>query len=112
MTPLESKLWNLFLRRLPIRFKRQKLIGDYVEDYLSFYIEEEYVVDFYCDKAKLVIEIDGGQHFEDVNHQKDNTRDKYLTSLGLKILRFDNHQMNCEFDAVCQKIYSEIEGLI
>ncbi len=99
MTPLESKLWNLFLRRLPIRFKRQKLIGDYV-------------VDFYCDKAKLVIEIDGGQHFEDVNHQKDNTRDKYLTSLGLKILRFDNHQMNCEFDAVCQKIYSEIEGLI
>ena len=63
MTPLESKLWNLFLRRLPIRFKRQKLIGDYV-------------VDFYCDKAKLVIEIDGGQHFEDVNHQKDNTRDK------------------------------------
>ena len=99
MTPLESKLWNLFLRRLPIRFKRQKLIGDYV-------------VDFYCDKAKLVIEIDGGQHFEDVNHQKDNTRDKYLTSLGLKILRFDNHQMNCEFDAVCQKIYSEREGLI
>lgn len=99
MTPLESKLWNLFLRRLPIRFKRQKLIGDYV-------------VDFYCDKAKLVIEIDGGQHFEDVNHQRDNTRDKYLTSLGLKILRFDNHQMNCEFDAVCQKIYSEIEGLI
>ena len=99
MTPLESKLWNLFLRRLPIRFKRQKLIGDYV-------------VDFYCDKAKLVIEIDGGQHFEDVNHQKDNTRDKYLTSLGLKILRFDNHQMNCEFDAVCQKIYSEIECLI
>ena len=99
MTPLESKLWNLFLRRLPIRFKRQKLIGDYV-------------VDFYCDKAKLVIEIDGGQHFEDVNHQKDNTRDKYLASLGLKILRFDNHQMNCEFDAVCQKIYSEIEGLI
>ena len=99
MTPLESRLWNLFLRRLPIRFKRQKLIGDYV-------------VDFYCDKAKLVIEIDGGQHFEDVNHQKDNTRDKYLTSLGLKILRFDNHQMNCEFDAVCQKIYSEIEGLI
>lgn len=99
MTPLESKLWNLLLRRLPIRFKRQKLIGDYV-------------VDFYCDKAKLVIEIDGGQHFEDVNHQKDNTRDKYLTSLGLKILRFDNHQMNCEFDAVCQKIYSEIEGLI
>ena len=99
MTPLESKLWNLFLRRLPIRFKRQKLIGDYV-------------VDFYCDKAKLVIEIDGGQYFEDVNHQKDNTRDKYLTSLGLKILRFDNHQMNCEFDAVCQKIYSEIEGLI
>ena len=99
MTPLESKLWNLFLRRLPIRFKRQKLIGDYV-------------VDFYCDKAKLVIEIDGGQHFEDVNHQKDNTRDKYLTSLGLKILRFDNHQMNCEFDAVGQKIYSEIEGLI
>ena len=99
MTPLESKLWNLFLRRLPIRFKRQKLIGDYV-------------VDSYCDKAKLVIEIDGGQHFEDVNHQKDNTRDKYLTSLGLKILRFDNHQMNCEFDAVCQKIYSEIEGLI
>ena len=99
MTPLESKLWNLFLRRLPIRFKRQKLIGDYV-------------VDFYCDKAKLVIEIDGGQHFEDVNHQKDNTRDKYLTSLDLKLLRFDNHQMNCEFDAVCQKIYSEIEGLI
>ena len=99
MTPLESKLWNLFLRRLPIRFKRQKLIGDYV-------------VDFYCDKAKLVIEIDGGQHFEDVDHQKDNTRDKYLTSLGLKILRFDNHQMNCEFDAVCQKIYSEIEGFI
>ncbi len=99
MTPLESKLWNLFLRRLPIRFKRQKLIGDYV-------------VDFYCDKAKLVIEIDGGQHFEDVNHQKDNARDKYLTGLGLKILRFDNHQMNCEFDAVCQKIYSEIEGLI
>ena len=65
-TRQEKKLWYLFLRNFPLRFHRQKVVG-------------VYIVDFYCHKAKLVIEIDGSQHIENT-HESDNERTEYLQS--------------------------------
>ena len=76
MTEEERKLWYLFLRTLPVRFLRQKVI-------------DKYIVDFYCAEARLVIEIDGSQHYEELGERKDKIRDEYLIQeRGLEILRF------------------------
>ena len=91
MTPHERKLWYLFLRNYPVKIYKQRII-------------ESYIVDFYCASAKLVIEIDGSQHFEDDEKAKDVMRDQNLNSLGLMVLRFDNHQIDWEFRAVCERI--------
>ena len=99
MTEEERKLWYKFLKNLPIRFLRQKVI-------------DEYIVDFYCSKAKLVIEVDGTQHYLDEGKKRDCVRDKNLRARGLKVLRFANNQINFEFEAVCECIYREIEELI
>lgn len=90
-TPQENKLWYEMLRAYPIRFNRQRIIG-------------EYIVDFYCDKAKLVVELDGSQHYEVEGTEKDITRDIYLESLGLKVLRFSNFDINRSFYEVCTVI--------
>ena len=91
MTEEERKLWFLFLRNMPIRVLRQKVIG-------------EYIVDFYCARAKLVIEVDGSQHYWDVGHVSDQIRDKKLRALGLEILRIPNNQIHQDFQAVCAYI--------
>lgn len=70
MTPWERKLWYKFLRNYPIRFQRQKAIGDFI-------------VDFYCAKARLVIELDGGGHYAKEQTSKDNNRTKILESMNL-----------------------------
>ena len=90
-TPQENHLWYDFLRQYPIRFQRQKTIG-------------EYIVDFYCHKAKLVIEIDGTQHFEDEQAVYDQQRTAFLEQLGLAVVRLSNRQINEEFQAVCEYI--------
>ena len=85
MTDAENMLW-LKLRRKQLKghqFYRQKIIG-------------KYIVDFYCPKANLVIELDGGQHYSETGRAKDRTRDDSLTEMGIKVLRFsptfDSHK--------------------
>ena len=92
MTKEERHLWYDFLKGLPVTFKRQKVIGNYI-------------VDFYCASAKLVIEIDGSQHFKPENILKDSDRDKYLTNLGLVVKRYSNLEINMDFESVCLDIY-------
>ncbi len=97
MTKEERHLWYDCLKNLPVTIKRQKVIG-------------EYVVDFYCAKANLVIEIDGSQHYEKQGEQKDIQRDNYLKSIGLKVKRFSNYEVNSNFRSVCDEIYNLIFG--
>jgi very-short-patch-repair endonuclease len=98
MTEAEQHLWR-FLRRKQIHgvtFNRQKPLLDYI-------------VDFYCAKARLVIELDGGQHFEPDYLQKDLERDRALAGLGLMTLRFDNRQVLSETEAVLERIRAVVE---
>ncbi len=90
-TPQENRLWYEFLRTYPVRFQRQKVI-------------DRYIVDFYCHKAKLVIEIDGSQHFSETGAADDRERDAVLASMELLVLRFSNTEINRDFSAVCEKI--------
>lgn len=91
MTPDERKLWHRFLKTYPVRFRRQKTIGNYI-------------VDFYCAKAKLVVEIDGSQHFLDDGLQQDGQRTEYLQTLGLQVVRISNRQIRQDFSSVCYYI--------
>jgi very-short-patch-repair endonuclease len=98
-TDAESLLW-LYLRRKQInniQFYRQRPIGNYI-------------VDFYAPSSRIVIEVDGGQHFEEEQMQRDRDRDSYLQKLGLKVLRFDNLQVIKSIDSVLEMIYGEIQG--
>ena len=97
MTPQERKLWYLFLRNNPVKFYKQRIIGSYV-------------VDFYCASAKLVIEIDGSQHYDAACEERDVERDRYLQSLGLTIMRFSNADINCRFGSVCEAIHHFVEA--
>ena len=76
-TKEEAYLWNNFLRRYPLQFRRQYIVGNFI-------------VDFYCHKAKLVVELDGSQHFEEDGAENDRVRSEYLKSQGLRVLRFSN----------------------
>ncbi len=95
-TPQENHLWYDFLRTYPIRFQRQKVIGNYI-------------VDFYCHEAELAVEIDGSQHFEEENMEFDRVRTDELTKRGVTVLRYSNREINTEFRAVCQSIHQEVE---
>ena len=98
MTREERKLWFEFLSTLPIRIKRQKMIG-------------RYIVDFYCASAKAVIELDGSQHYEESGIENDVKRDDYLNSLGITVYRYSNRDVNEHFEHVCEDI-SRNFGLI
>ena len=87
MTPHERKLWYLFLQKYPVKFYKQRII-------------DKYIVDFYCASAKLVIELDGTQHYEDQGVAKDAERTKVLESFGLKVIRYSNREIDREFPAV------------
>ena len=97
MTKEEKHLWYDFLRQYPVKFIRQKIIG-------------KYIVDFYCAKARLVIELDGSQHFEDEALKKDAERTKYLEGYGLRVLRITNADVNMKFRDVCEYIDFFIRG--
>ena len=90
-TKEESKLWYEMLRTYKPQFRRQKQFG-------------KYIVDFYCSDAKLVVELDGGQHFEEKTIEYDNKRTEYLNSLGLTVMRFSNSDVNTNFYGVCSCI--------
>ncbi|MBQ6614549.1 MAG: endonuclease domain-containing protein [Clostridia bacterium] len=94
MTPEEKHLWYDFLKKLSITVNRQKVIGNYI-------------VDFYCAEKKLVIELDGSQHFENENDKK---RDEYFESLGLKVLRYWNKDLHNNFKGVCEDIEKHIKN--
>lgn len=91
MTPWERKLWYEFLRTYPIRFQRQKAIGNFI-------------VDFYCAKAGLVIELDGGGHYTTSQSEKDMIRTSELEQLNLTVLRICNLDVDRNFSGVCEYI--------
>ena len=95
MTKEEKHLWYDFLKKLPITVNRQKVIG-------------EYIVDFYCAEARLVIELDGSQHGSKKGLQEDKKRDTYLNSLGIKVVRYPNLHITRYFDAVCKDIIKRL----
>lgn len=97
MTPEERRLWYCFLKALPVTVHRQRVIGPYI-------------VDFCCPKAKLVIELDGSQHFEEKGRVSDTERDAFLQKLGFTVLRYTNLDVNRRFSAVCEDIYRYIKG--
>ncbi|MBQ9929376.1 MAG: endonuclease domain-containing protein [Oscillospiraceae bacterium] len=99
MTPWESKLWHYFLKHYSPRIQRQKPI-------LS------YIVDFYCAKAKLIIELDGSGHCEHCQNENDRERTEKLESLGMKVIRFYNIDIDKNFYGVCSVIDEEIKRRI
>lgn len=95
-TRQENHLWYDFLRTYPVRFQRQKTIGGFI-------------VDFYCHYAKLVIELDGSQHYTDDGKAYDAERTSILEKYGLSIMRFYNNDIDYKFQAVCNMIDQKIK---
>ena len=91
MTKEERHLWYDFLRNYPTRFLRQKVI-------------DGYIVDFYCHAARLVIEIDGSQHYEEKGLLSDQIRTERIEKRGLQVLRIPNNAVNNNFSGVCEYI--------
>ncbi len=98
MTPWERRLWFDFLKSYPVRFQRQKAIGNYI-------------VDFYCAKARLVIELDGGGHYTIKQAEKDELRTKELESMDLSVVRICNLDIDSDFHGVCEYIDMIVKGL-
>ena len=96
MTKEERHLWYDCLKHLPITVHRQKILGNYI-------------VDFYIAHPKIVIELDGSQHYEELYHEKDRQRDDYLRNIGCKVLRYSNSDINMRFSEVCQDILNQIQ---
>lgn len=91
MTRHERHLWYDFLRQYPVKIYRQRVISGFI-------------VDFYCASAKLVIELDGSQHFTPDGLAYDQRRTNILEQLDIQVVRFTNHQIDTEFAAVCAEI--------
>ena len=98
-TPQEKKMWYEFLSKYEVRFQRQKAIDDFIAD-------------FYCDKAKLIIEIDGSQHRTNIGLKNDDIRTDVLRNYGLTVIRFTNQQIDHDFNAVCEYIDLTVKQLI
>ena len=97
MTKEEKHLWYDFLKQLPVTVNRQKIIGNYI-------------VDFYIDSAKIIIELDGSQHYSEEGEAKDIIRDSYFKRIGIKVLRYTNRQINERFKDVCDDILLQLES--
>ena len=98
MTKEERRLWYDFLKPLPVNVHRQKVIG-------------KYIADFYIAQAKLVIELDGSQHYENEGLDADRERDAYFAEKGLCVLRYANSDVNHHFQAVCEDIWNHLEDV-
>ncbi len=96
MTREERHLWYDFLKGLPVTIHRQKVIG-------------RYIADFYCAQARIVIELDGSQHYEADGKTYDENRDRYLQQMGLTVLRYSNGDINRNFDDVCADILKHFQ---
>ena len=97
MTPWERKLWYEYLRSYPVRFQRQKAIGNYI-------------VDFYCARAGLVVELDGGGHYNPEQMEADADRTKELESMKLRVLRICNTDIDRNFRGVCEFLDNEVRN--
>ena len=98
MTRQERKIWYDFLRNHKYKWYRQRRI-------------ENYIVDFYCDKLHLVIEIDGGQHYEERQKAYDEERTKMLNNNGIEVIRIANNEVDRNFLGVCQYLELRIENM-
>ena len=96
MTKEEKKLWYEFLKELSVTINRQKVF-------------DNYIADFYCPAASLVIELDGSQHCEPAAQSYDAARTAYLASLGLHVLRIPNNALTQNFPATCDYIDAVIK---
>ena len=97
MTPQERKLWYQFLRYYPVKIYKQRII-------------ESFIADFYCSRAQLVIELDGGQHYTEQGKAYDAERSGIFAQYNLEVLRFTNQEVDFQFEAVCEKIDSMIRS--
>ena len=91
MTRQERHLWYDFLRDYPVKIYKQKIIGNYIAD-------------FYCHSALLVIELDGSQHYMAEGADKDRKRTEVLEEMGIDVIRFSNREIDENFNGVCEKI--------
>jgi len=91
MTEYEKKLWYRFLNEYEIRFYKQRII-------------DNFIADFYCPKAKLIIEIDGEHHHSDKESKYDKYRTEILSRYNIEVLRFDNSEIKNDFHIICEKI--------
>ena len=98
MTREEKQLWYQFLRPHPLRFLRQKVI-------------DNYIVDFYCHEARLVIELDGSQHYEKEGLLRDQIRTEHIEQRGLTVLRIPNNAVCHNFEGVCAYIDAFVAAL-
>ena len=99
LTPQEHRLWYVFLRDYPIKIYKQRII-------------ESFVVDFYCAQARLVIELDGSQHYTEQGKEYDCERTHILQQYGPEVLCFANHDIDEHFDAICEQIHHTIQDRI
>ena len=91
MTRHEKHLWYDYLKQYPVRWYKQRII-------------ESFIVDFYCSNAKLVVELDGSQHYTEQGLEYDRERSLYLEAYGLMVLRFSNDDIDKNFEGVCMEI--------
>ncbi len=96
MTRQEKHLWYDFLQHYPIKIYKQRII-------------DNFIVDFYCHQARLVIELDGSQHYTEKGKESDAQRDKILKEYGLFVLRFSNKDIDENFEGVCYMIDKAIK---
>ena len=95
ITKEERHLWHDCLKQLPVTVHRQKVLGNFI-------------VDFYIASCKIVIEVDGSQHYEETHQEKDLQRDGALTEMGCKVLRYSNADINQKFQYVCDDIWNHV----
>ena len=98
-TKQENHLWYDFLSKYEIRFQRQKAIGNFIAD-------------FYCHKAKLIVEIDGSEHYSETGKQKDFFRTEILQEHGVRVIRFSNRDINTNFKGVCEYIDLAVKAFL
>ena len=97
MTPHERKLWYLFLHKYPVKIYKQRIIG-------------RFIVDFYCASARLVIELDGSQHYTEQGKCYDKERTAMIEAYGVQVLRFSNWEVDSNLAGVCQTIAQTIHA--
>ena len=96
MTKEERKFWYTFLRYLPVKFVRQKVIGNYI-------------VDFYCPSKKLILELDGSQHYEEVQARYDAKRTEFFNKYGITVMRISNCEIAKDYEGVKKAILHSIQ---